>query len=255
MQSMELFHFLENEYFSMDTQAQSQVPGEASITPQQVQQVAPDTQGQQGQQEMLQKLVGAHKVKILLDGAFKLAAEKTGADFSSRIKDPDTITKKIAQKRMEGRGDYDLGDIRDSYGGRFTVKSKSDIPKIREQIEAMEQAGLFKIEKEEHRKSDVYDAMHFDIRTYNGEWAELQVMTAQDALSSVANHDARAVYNENPNNKAVDALVQKQHAVAHSMPSEKALAVTKALQGLHQQNNNQPLPPQLTASVLAQSQQ
>lgn len=236
----------------MDNQ---QVPGEASISPQQVQQVAPDTQDLQGQQEMLQKLVGAHKVKILLDGAFSLAAEKTGADFSSRVKDPDTITKKIAQKRMEGRDDYDMGDIRDSYGGRFTVQNKSDIPKIKEQIEAMEKAGLFKIEKEEKRKSNVYDAIHFDIRTYNGEWAELQIMTSQNAFSAIANHDLRAQFNENSNNEAVDALVQKQDDIARSMPSQKALAVSKAIQGLHQQNGNKPLHPSITASILAQAKQ
>lgn len=232
----------------------NQVPGEASITPQQVSQVAPDTQGQQGQAEMLQKLVGAHTMKNMLDNAFKLAAKATGADFSSRVKDPDTIEKKIVQKRLEHR-EYDIDDIRDSYGGRFTVMDKKDIPKVKEQIGAMADAKLFKILKEEKRQDGTYSAYHYDIKTIDGHSGEVQIHTAQSALESVANHDIRAVHGENPQNEAVNRLKEKQASLAHSMPPQKALAVTQMLQGVHKQNGNKPVNPQITAAILAQANQ
>lgn len=235
-------------------QPQGQVTGEASITPQQVQQVAPDTTGQQGAAQMIAKLVGAHKIKNMLDGAFKLAAEHTGATFSSRIKDPETIQKKIVQKRLEQR-DYDIDDIRDAYGGRFTVDSSSDIPKVKKQIEDMSKIGLFKIEKQEQRNAGTYNAYHYDIKTPDGHYAELQVHTAQSALESVANHDIRAVHGEKPQNEAINTLKEKQAQIAKSMPSDKAQAVTEALQAIHKQNGNKPISPQITASILAQSQQ
>lgn len=58
---------------------------------------------------------------------------------------------------------------------------------------------------------------------------QMPVHTAQSEAEAVSNHSLRAVWGEKPNNKAVEALKEKQAAIATSLPNDKARAVTQAL--------------------------
>lgn len=233
---------------------QGQSIGEQSIPAQQIQQTVPEAGQQQGQMQLLAKLVGGNKIKNMLDEAFKLAAKHVGATFNSRVKNADSMIKKVAQKRLQKR-DYDIDDINDAYGGRFITDKPGQISNIKKQMEKMEDIGLFKIKKEEPVKHGTYDAYHYDIESPDGHRGEVQIHTAQSELEAVANHDLRAVHGEKPQDKSVEHLKEAQLKVAKAMPPDKARSVTDALQQLHKNSNNQPLPPHVTAAVLASANQ
>lgn len=229
-------------------------PGEEQITPQTAQQVAPDIVSDQGQQQLLAKTIAAHRIKNMLDTAFDLAAKHIpGATFNSRIKNMDVAQKKIVQKRMQGR-DYDIDSLNDIYGGRFTVEHESDFKKVKKELSDMENIGLFKIGKQETVKTGNYEAFHTDIIAPDGTRGEIQIHLPQSEASSVATHDLRALYGEKPP-PLIKKLVDTQANITENLPSNKARAVTQALQSLHKQNNDKPLPLPLTASIVNQASQ
>lgn len=230
-------------------QLTGQAIGEASIPEGTVDQTVPEANEPQGQAQLLAKLISANKLKNMLDSAFELAAKHIGATFNSRVKHAENAVKKVAQKRLQGR-DYDIGDINDAYGGRFVVDSPKDISKVKSQMDEMAKIGLFIIKKEESITHGTYKSYHFDIETPDGHRGEVQIHTAQSELSAEAEHDLRALYGENPKDENIEKLRKAQDKMAKSMPSNRARLVTEALTQLHKQNDNQPISPQITATVL-----
>lgn len=221
---------------------------EESVTSQVAQQVAPDVTPQ----ALQAKQVGANKIKNVLDQALGMAAKKLGGTFSSRVKDADTMQKKIVTKRLAGR-DYNLEDLNDAWGGRLVV-DKSDIGKAKSEIKDMEKSGLFKIKKQEDVSTGTYHAFHTDIITPDGNKGEIQIMQPQERAESLLNHSIRAMAGEKPN-PALKAVVEAQASIAKKLPNDKASQMSDVLEQLMKQNQNNPLPPTITAQVAQQAQQ
>lgn len=219
---------------------------EEQVTPQMAQQVAPDVVSPQGQQQLQAKAIAANKIKGVLDQAFGMAAKTLGGKSSSRIKDIDTAQKKIVQKRLQGR-EYGIGDVNDMLGIRLVV-DKSDIPKAKKEVQSMEKAGLFKINKQEEVKTGTYSAYHYDLTTPDGVKAEAQLMYPQQEAESMLNHSIRSVVGEKPD-PAMKAVVDAQAKIASKLPNEKANQVAETLKAMMKQNQNDPLAPTITAQV------
>lgn len=223
------------------------IPEEA-VTPQLAQQVAPDVTPQ----ALQAKQIGANKIKSVLDQALGMAAKKLGGTFSSRIKDPDTMQKKVVQKRLQGRN-YNLNDLNDAWGGRLVV-DKSDIGKAKTELKEMAKAGLFTIGKQEDVHTGTYHAFHTDIITPDGTKGEIQIMQPQERAESLLNHSIRAVAGEKPD-PALKTVTEAQAAIAKQLPNDKATHVGDIIEQLMKQNNNNPLPPTITAQVAQQANQ
>jgi len=226
--------------------------GESQVTPQAMGQVTPDMVSPQGKQALFQNLAQATQEKDKLDFIFKGIADKEGADFSSRVKNPKTVVQKIAQKRLQGR-DYKLDDINDAYGSRIIVDSEKDYGKIKKYVEKAAELGIFKINKSELVDTDYHKAWHIDFKTANGTKGELQILTPQQEANSVINHDLRSVHGEDMPD-TVKELADKQAAIVKNMPSDKARQLAQTISDLHKNTHGQPLPPQVNATILAQSQ-
>ncbi len=224
--------------------------GEAAI-PQSVQaQVSPDVTSQQGQSQLFQKAVQANKVKPAFDAMLKKVASKVGGESSSRVKQIETMAAKVSQKRLQGR-DYGLDDINDSLGGRIVVKNKSQMNAAKSAIKDLEKQGLFQINEAEPVKQNDYSAFHFDITLPSGLDAEVQIHDQRSAAKAVANHDLRAIHGEKPENDAVKRLRDVQAKTLDKMPGEKALAISKTIQSLRQQNGGKPIDPRMTAQLIS----
>lgn len=221
---------------------------EEQVTPQIAQQVAPDVTPQ----ALQAKQIGANKIKSVLDQALSMAAKKVGGTFSSRVKDADTMQKKIVTKRLAGR-DYKLDDLNDAWGGRLVV-DKSDIGKAKSEIKDMAKSGLFKIDKQEDVSTGTYHAFHTDIITPDGNKGEIQIMTPQERAESLVNHSIRAVAGEKPD-PALKAVVEAQASIAKKLPNQKASQMGDAIEQMMKQNNNSPLSPTITAQVAQQTNQ
>ena len=235
----------------MDQQNQSQqpVPGEASITPPMQQQAAPELTQPQGQQQINQKLALAKVEKEKLDFIFKGIATKCKAEFSSRIKNPNTIVQKVAQKRMAGR-DYGLEDINDTYGARIIIKNTNEIPPITKMVEKAADIGLFKIKKSEMVKTPYHSGHHVDFKTGNGTNGELQILTAKEEANSAINHDLRAIHGE-PLKGTVKQLADLQAKKATALPHKTAHNLAQVIAAVHKPGNDAPMPPQVNAGILA----
>ena len=230
-------------------QSQSQIP-EGQVSPQMQQQVAPDVASQQGQQALFQKAVHANVAKKQLDAVMEAVASHLGATTNSRVKNIETASKKIAQKRMQpGRGDYGIEDLNDMLGARLVVKSDKDIPKAKQAIEKLASAGVFDINKQQQVKQGSYNAYHFDVTLSNGTKAELQVHTKKSELEAISNHTLRSEFGENPQDKAVELLKNKQADMINKIPSDKIASITQALKGIEQQNGK--IDPMQSAQAIA----
>ncbi len=205
---------------------------------------------EQGKQQLASKLTKTIEKKDFLDFILKGIAEKVGAEFSSRIKNPQTVIQKIATKRLAGRK-YGLDDINDAYGGRFIIKHSSDVSKVKEMLKKAAELGVFKIGKAEDRRDETYHAYHLDITTKDGVRGEIQIMSAKEELEAVANHSLRAVHGENPPPE-VKNLRNKQAELAKTISNSKAHAAAQAIQQISKQNNDKPIDPRITASILSQ---
>lgn len=225
-----------------------QTIGEQQIHPQLLQKVAPDVVSTEGQQKLQSKQLAAQRLQGVLDKALQIASTRLGGDASTRIKDTDTAMKKVGQKRLEGRADYSIDDLRDLLGGRLVV-DKDKIPQAKEEIGHMQKAGLFTIKKEEQRNVGDYQAYHYDVKMPDGTMAELQIHTKKSEASSIANHDIRANFGDKPP-KEWQQIQEKQAAMIDNMSGEKAKALTQALQSLHKMSDNKPIPAVLTAAVI-----
>jgi ppGpp synthetase/RelA/SpoT-type nucleotidyltranferase len=228
---------------------QQSVP-ENSVTPPVQAQVTPDLVSPQGKQDLHNTLATTIFKKKFLDFILKGIADKVGAEFSSRVKNPETVIQKVATKRMAGR-DYNLDDVNDAYGGRFIIKKSKDIGEIKEMLKKASELGVFKIDKQEERTQATYHAHHLDIITPDGIKGEIQIMTPQEELEAVANHSLRSVFGEKPP-KGVEKLRDMQAALASKIDVNTAHQKAQQIQDIGKQNGDKPLPPNITAQVLKQ---
>lgn len=214
-------------------------PGSAekSLTDTQMQQYGKDLQTPQAQAQLQQHLGVAQQVKPVLDNDFQQLAQANGAEFSSRIKTPDTALQKIVLKRSQGR-DYGIQDINDSYGGRITIADSSQLPTVLSQIQQLANKGNFEVLGGEPVQKDTYNAYHIDIQTPDqqvgdttipGARGEIQVMLPQEKAESLANHGIRAEYGENPPPQ-VEAIKDKNADIVNSLPEEDAEALSKQME-------------------------
>jgi ppGpp synthetase/RelA/SpoT-type nucleotidyltranferase len=222
--------------------------GEAAVTPPVQQQATPDLVAPQGQQAIAGKIAQTTKKKELLDYILKGIADKVGAEFSSRVKNPETVVQKVATKRMEGR-DYNLDDVNDVYGGRFIIKNPDQVAPIKKMLEKASELGIFKIGKQEERTQATYHAFHTDIVTPDGVKGEIQIMTGKEELEAVANHSLRAVHGENPPPE-VKELRDKQAELASKIPHGEAHAKAQQIQQVAKLIGDKPVNPVVTAGVL-----
>ena len=228
-----------------------QAIGEAAITPQTEQAVAPDVSSQQGQSQLFQKAVQANQAKPIFDTLLKKIATKLGGESSTRVKSIETAAAKIAQKRLQGR-DYGIPDINDMLGGRIIIKNKDDFSQAKSAIKAAAKQGSFKINEAEPVKQGTYRAFHYDVTLPNGVGAEIQIHTPHSASEAVVNHDLRAVHGEKPESPAVTTLRELQAKLIDKLPGDKAVALSKIVQDLRKQNNNKPIDPRVTAALIKQ---
>ena len=221
---------------------------EAQVTPPVQQQVTPDLVNEQGQQQLAGKIAQTTEKKDFLDYILKGIAEKAGADFSSRVKNPETVVQKVATKRLAGRK-YGLDDVNDVYGGRFIIKNSSEVNSIKKMLKTAEELGVFKIGKTEERTQATYHAHHLDITTPDGVKGEIQIMTPQEELEAVANHSLRSVHGEKPP-EDVAQLRDKQAELAKKLSNSKAHEKAQQIQDVAKQLGDKPLSPQIPASIL-----
>lgn len=226
--------------------------GEAQITPPVQGQVASDVVSPQGKQELFNRMAKATVDKKGLDMIFGAIAQKYGGDFTSRVKSPQTVVQKIAQKRIQGR-DYNTSDVNDLYGARL-ITEKKNFPKIIKDIEKVSSVLGFDINKNEDASHTGYEAHHIDLQSPDGNKFEVQLMTPQANLEASANHGLRSVHGENPPPQ-VAQLIDAQAKITKQIPDDKALALSTALQEMGKQNGNKPLDPRIAASLLASQQQ
>ena len=226
----------------------SAVPGEASITPAQQQSVASDIVSPSGLQNLQQKLAQAISEKSKLDFILGGIAKKVGADFSSRIKNPQTAVRKIVQKRMEDRN-YGVEDLNDNYGGRFVMSDSKMIPEVKKMMEKASSLGVFDIKKAQVVENGNYHAFHFDIETPEGTKGEIQLMNPQEELDSVANHSLRAVFGEKKPDQVND-LEDAQTKMIKAMPDAEAKGKAKLISLLQKRQEPNPLDPRVVATIL-----
>lgn len=219
--------------------------GEESVTPQAKGKILQDITPQALQSKMAGVMVEKNKLDYILKGI----ADKVGADFESRTKNPDTALAKIAQKRSEGRGNYSLGSLNDLYGARFIIKKPGDAAKIKSLLDKAESLGLFKIIKQQSVKTGTYHANHTDFQTPQGVKGEIQTKTPQEHLESVANHSIRSVFGEKPPPQ-VALLRDKQAAIASKTGDSEAMKKASAIQSIAQQNGGKSVDPRLIATIL-----
>lgn len=223
---------------------------EGQISPQTLQQVAPDVASPSGQQQLFTKAVKAHVAKKQLDAIMQAVATHLGATTNSRVKNIETASNKIVQKRLQGRNEYNIDSVNDMLGTRIILKNKGDFPKAKQVLEKLADAGVFTINKQQPVKKGSYDAYHMDVTMGNGTDAEIQLHTPQSEAEAMVNHSMRSQYGEKPNDPNVEALKEKQAGIVKTMPNDKAKAVTDALQQMMQQQKGQVLPQQ-SAQLLA----
>jgi ppGpp synthetase/RelA/SpoT-type nucleotidyltranferase len=229
-------------------QASQQSVPEAQVGPQVQAQVTPDLVAPQGQQQLAGKLAQTNEKKQFLDYILKGIAEKAGVEFSSRVKNPETVVQKVAAKRMEGRK-YGLDDVNDVYGGRFIIKNPDQVGEIKKMLEKASELGVFKIGKQEERNQATYHAHHLDITTSDGVRGEIQIMTGKEELEAVANHGLRAVHGENPP-PDVKELRNKQAELASKISYKEAHEKAQQIQAVAKQMGDKPLDPRIPASIL-----
>ncbi len=223
--------------------------GEAMMNPATIKKVAPDVVSSRGQSKLQTILQKATAQKDKLDTTLKLVAKGGGADFSSRVKNPETIVQKIALKRLQGR-DYKMEDTNDVYGGRIIVDDKKQIPSMVSAVRQALQGDGHKVLKDELVKTGTYQAHHIDFQTKDGTKGETQVMIPQQALEAVANHSLRALAGEKPP-EDVKKLRDAQASIVKKTPNEEAKKKVEAIQTISKANQDKPTHPVINASILA----
>lgn len=176
--------------------------------------------------------MGANKAKPKLDQMFRTIALTTGLDagkdFESRIKNPDSVQKKIDN---HGKG-YSAKDINDYYGGRFVADTPEQKKDVIQALRKLDEDNQIKILKQEQVTHQTYHAYHVDFEA-NGVKGEIQVHDPHSLFESVANHEIRNQYGENPPDPL--KTIKKSNAqVAYQLPADQAQNIAQATEIMRQ---------------------
>lgn len=235
-------------------QITKQPKGELQIGDDDLKRHAPDVIGKT--QQIGRELAIVNKFKPHLDAIMKPIASSTGSDFSSRVKNPEMIVRKVIQKRMEDPK-YKLSDINDLYGCRYVVENEQEIAKVKKAIEEGEKQGKYKIISGEARNKDTYHAYHFDLAfplsAIKAIRCECQIMDRSAEAQAALTHDAHAIYSDNPP-KPVENKLDKQTKVVDQLPHIKQKQVADTMVQAHKQIDDKPLPKDFSDRVIANAQ-
>lgn len=226
---------------------------ENQVTPPVQNQVTPDLVSPQGKQALQSTLANTIVKKKFLDFLMNGIADKVGAEFASRVKNPETVIQKVATKRTEGR-DYNLDDVNDTYGGRFVIKNPDDKDEIEGMLKKAQDLGVFKIGKQQEVTQATYHAFHTDITTPDGVRGEIQIMTPQEELEGVANHGLRSVFGENPPPQ-VAKLRDMQADLAGKISDNDAQTKSDQITQVAKSVGDKPVDPRIIANILQGGQQ
>lgn len=224
--------------------------GEAQITPDVAQTVAPDALSGEGIADLSQRQDDAHKAAGVLNAVLDQVADEVNAKVENRIKSPNVIIQKIGQKRLEGRSDYGLDNINDMWGGRLVIDDPKKEQKTVDAIKDLADKGVFKIVDSQPIDKDNYHAYHVDIQytlpdghTVNG---EIQIHTPQSVAQAAVSHDPRYIFGETLP-KPAEEVLNRESKVVKKMPNDKAQKLADTLVKKRKTNGDQPLPPILVA--------
>lgn len=154
--------------------------------------------------------------------------EKGKFMYESRVKNPETIIRKIAMHRLKGKKNYDLKGVNDLLGCRFIYKTSQQKQKLLQGLHNLARMGIFKIVKEQEVKKDTYHAIHLDI-IYKGIRTEIQIHDPQSYLESIVNHEIRAQAGEKPQGQLGQEKKLNWKA-AQNMPDDHAILLGKAIE-------------------------
>jgi ppGpp synthetase/RelA/SpoT-type nucleotidyltranferase len=231
----------------------SATKGELQINDSDIRKHAPDLINEGTRQNLATSLQTVHQIKPKIDTVMQQIANQTGTTMSSRVKDPKQIVRKVVQKRMEDRS-YQLSNINDLLGYRFTTDHDNEIPRVKQEVEKAAKSGAFVIIAQQERDKQDYRAFHYDVgfpipngKTIRG---EVQIMNANSEAQAAVSHDAHFIYGEKPP-KEVQKKLDKQNDIVQQLPPIKAKQVAKTLINAHKQINDNPLPKGVTDQVLA----
>lgn len=215
---------------------------EAQITDGDIKKYGPDLSGQRD--EMAKDIQLVHKVKPQLDQIMQPVADATQTSMSSRIKDPRQIIRKTIQKRMEDRT-YDLSDINDLLGYRFTYVDPKQEKQVIAALEQLAKQGKFIIHKEQERNKADYHAWHADILfpLPNGQTirCEVQVLNTKDEAQAALGHDLHFQYAEDVP-KPKQKQLNKQMDTVKQLPPIKQKAIADTMINAHKITKDSPLP-------------
>jgi ppGpp synthetase/RelA/SpoT-type nucleotidyltranferase len=158
--------------------------------------------------------------------------------FESRVKNPDTIIKKIAAHRKAGKKNYSLRGVNDVYGGRFVVDTPKKKRQIIQALHNLDRMGVLKILKEQQVDKETYHAYHLDIK-YKKTRGEIQIHDPQSYLESIVNHEIRAKAGESPP-PPLDREKRLNAKVSQKMPDDKAITLAKGLEQMRGHNGSIP---------------
>ena len=173
----------------------------------------------------------ADKVKPKLDNEFKLVAMQSGLnpvnDYYSRLKNKNTILKKIGKHVEEGK-DYSSKDVNDVYGGRFVTKTPQQKKQLIEAIQALASKNEIKITKQEEVKDKTYNAYHIDF-IKNGVKGEIQIHDPSSLFEAVVNHPIRDKYGEQPP-QPIEQVKRENLVRGLTMPQDQAQQIAQAIE-------------------------
>lgn len=206
--------------------------GEQAMTPDRLQETVPDLVSPKGQGKVSQLVIQAQKVKPELDAKLKMVAQESGldptADFESRLKNPDTLVKKVAVHREAGKDGYRANDVNDLYGARFIADTPTQKKDIINKIRDLNSDNFFKIDKEEQVDHGTYHAYHIDVNK-RGVKAEIQIHDPHSLFESVTNHEIRAQHGENPP-EPLARMKSMNATVGYKLPADRAQMIAQAIQ-------------------------
>lgn len=206
--------------------------GEQSLNPNELQELVPDLVSSKGQQLVNTMLSKANKVKPELDNQFKLIAAQNGldpnVDFESRVKNPDTVVKKVAVHRQAGKDGYRVNNVNDLYGARFIADTPNQKQRIMDALQDLHSNNWMKIDKQEQVDHGTYHANHVDFNK-DGVKGEIQIHDPHSLFESVINHEIRAKYGEKPPAQ-LEAQKQANMTLGYKMPADSIQRMAQIIQ-------------------------
>lgn len=221
--------------------------GEQSLSPEQVAGLVPDLTSPKGQGLVNSFLQKAQKVKPGLDSMLGMVNAQAGLqpqDFESRLKNAETITRKVAVHRKAGKDGYRMNNVNDLYGARFIADTPDQKKQIIDQLHDLSSNNQIKIDKEEQVDHGTYHAYHIDFN-HKGVKGEIQVHDPHSLFEAVTNHEIRSKFGEKPP-PPMDQIKQANSQMGYQMPAQQAQQVAQTIQAQRASKADLNAKPQLT---------